>query len=55
MDLISLGFYAAICGVLSAASPAFCGFIIRFGIGIAVGAGAALLLPMLKVALGSGY
>ena len=55
MDLISLGFYAAICGVLSAVGPAFGGFIMRFGIGIAVGAGAAWLLPVLKVALGSGY
>ena len=55
MDLISLGFYAVMCGVLSAAGPALGGFVMRFGMGVAIGAAAAWLLPVLKAALGSGY
>lgn len=55
MDPISLGFYAVICGVLSAAGPAMGGFMMRFGIGVVIGAGAAWVLPLLKTALGSGY
>lgn len=55
MDAVSIGFYAVICGALSAAGPALGGLIKRISAGMLVGAAAAWLLPMLKVALGSGY
>ena len=55
MDLISLGFYAMICGILSAAGPAMGGFIRRFGIGVMVGAVAAWVLPLLKTLIGLAY
>lgn len=55
MDPISVGFYAVVCGALSAAGPALGGLVKRISIGIAVGAGAAWVLPMLKAALGTGY
>lgn len=55
MDPISIGFYAMICGTLSAAGPILGGVIRRIMIGILVGAGAAWLLPILKTAMGSGY
>jgi hypothetical protein len=55
MDPVSIGFYAVICGALSAAGPALGGLIKRISAGIVVGAAASWLLPILKTALGSGY
>ncbi len=55
MDPVSIGFYAVICGALSAAGPALGGWLRRISIGVLVGASAAWALPMLKAAMGSGY
>jgi hypothetical protein len=52
MDPINLGFYALICGTLSAAGPRMGGFISRFGIGVIVGAIAAWGLPLLRGTIG---
>jgi hypothetical protein len=52
MDPINLGFYALICGTLSAAGPRMGGFISRFGIGVGVGAIAAWALPVLRGTVG---
>lgn len=54
MDYIALGFYACICGLLSVFAPQFSTFLVRFGIGAAVGAASALLLPYLRGVI-AGY
>jgi hypothetical protein len=51
MDLIALGYYAAVCGVLGVASPWLGSFFMRFIIGGIVGVGAAALLPQVHAAL----
>lgn len=48
MDLIALGFYACVCGLLSVFAPSLGGFAVRLGIGAAVGAVSAIILPVLK-------
>lgn len=55
MDMISLGFYAAVCGVLSATAPVLGRFPVRFAIGVLVGLTAAYFLPLVKTTLGSAY
>lgn len=51
MDPITLGYYAAICALLSLVSPALGSRATRLIIGAAIGAVAALALPMLKGAI----
>lgn len=53
MDIIALGFYALICGLLSLLAPSFGTRFLRFGIGAAVGIAAAATLPIIKNALGA--
>ena len=48
MDLIALGFYACVCGVLSIFAPRLGSLPIRLGIGAIVGAVSAAVLPLLK-------
>lgn len=48
MDPITLGFYAIVCGCLSAAAPRFPRLPIRLAIGAIVGLVAASALPWLK-------
>jgi hypothetical protein len=48
MDLITLSFYAVVCGCLSVAAPKLPGFPVRLGVGAAVGLLAASLLPFIK-------
>ncbi len=48
MDPITLGFYALVCGTLSAVAPRFPRLPIRLGIGAAVGLVAASVLPAIK-------
>ena len=51
MDPISLGFYAVVCGILSAVAPNFPRLPIRLGIGAVVGVIAATVLPWIKGAM----
>ena len=55
MDMVSLGFYAVVCGTLSVAAPAFGNVPIRFGVGVLVGIAAAWGLPLIKSGLGLTY
>ena len=48
MDPITLGFYAVVCGLLSAAAPRVPKLPIRLALGAAVGLIAATVLPWLK-------
>lgn len=52
MDPITLGFYALVCGALSAFAPASLKPLLRFGIGAVVGIVAATILPMLRGIVG---
>ena len=52
MDLVALGFYALVCGVLSLAGPVLGTPILRFGIGAVVGIVAASVLPSVRVIVG---
>lgn len=54
MDLLTLVYYAAICGLLSLFAPLLGSRPIRFGVGIGVGAVAALVLPVVAGLFG-GY
>ncbi len=54
MDYIAFVFYAGICGLLSIFAPQFGTAFIRFGIGAAIGGLCAIVLPLIKGALG-GY
>lgn len=51
MDPITLGYYAAICGTLSLASPWLGSMIVRLVIGVIVGLGAAAALPQVHAAI----
>ncbi|MEL7346054.1 MAG: hypothetical protein AAFN59_14570 [Pseudomonadota bacterium] len=53
MDLIALGFYAVICGLLSLFAPRFGGLLPRVAIGATVGIAASIALPILKGAMGA--
>jgi hypothetical protein len=48
MDPITLGFYALVCGCLSAFAPRVPRLPVRLAVGAAVGLAAASVLPMLK-------
>ena len=48
MDYVALGFYAVVCGCLSAASPRVPRLPVRLAIGAVVGIAAAATLPWLK-------
>ncbi len=48
MDWLGLGYYVVICGLLGLAAPWLGRRWVRFLAGAAVGAGAVLLLPMLR-------
>ena len=52
MDLISVGFYAVICGSLSVLAPNFGNAAIRMGVGAVVGIAAAIILPMIRSSMG---
>jgi hypothetical protein len=52
MDPISLGFYAAVCGALSAAGPWLGNLVVRFIVGVAVGLVAAAALPAVRGLMG---
>ncbi|MCB1382453.1 MAG: hypothetical protein KDJ73_05900 [Notoacmeibacter sp.] len=52
MDPVTTLFYASICGVLAAVSPNFGARYARFLAGVVVGAVSAMILPVLRVALG---
>lgn len=52
MDPIAIVFYAVICGTLSAFAPQFGGMAPRLAIGAAVGIAAAIVLPLIKGAMG---
>ncbi|AHM03189.1 hypothetical protein roselon_00771 [Roseibacterium elongatum DSM 19469] len=54
MDVTALAFYAAICALLSLASPRLGRPFVRLAVGAVVGLAAAALLPILKGALGLG-
>lgn len=54
MDMIALGFYACVCGLLSVFAPKLGTFPVRLAIGAAVGAGSAFVLPFLRDMM-SGY
>lgn len=53
MDILTLAYYAGICGLLSLFAPTVGSRPLRFGIGIAVGAVAALVLPMVAGTIGT--
>jgi hypothetical protein len=48
MDVISLGFYAIVCGTLAAAGPTLGGIFTRVLAGAAVGFAAAWALPLMR-------
>ena len=52
MDPISLGFYALVCGILSAVAPGLGGMIPRLAAGAVVGVVAATVLPFLRGMMG---
>jgi len=52
MDPFVLAFYAVICGALSWAAPNLGGASIRLGVGAVVGIIAAILLPIVRSAVG---
>ena len=52
MDPVTLIFYACVCGALGWAGPKLGAPIVRLGIGAAVGITAALILPLLRGAMG---
>lgn len=52
MDLIALGFYACVCGLLSVFAPHLGTFAVRLGVGAAVGAVSAFILPLLRGMMG---
>ncbi|UWQ95576.1 hypothetical protein [Gymnodinialimonas sp. 57CJ19] len=52
MDMIALSFYAAICGLLSLAAPAFGTPGIRLAVGAGVGIAAAAALPFIRSTVG---
>ena len=54
MDIVTLTYYAAICGLLSFAAPYLGNRLVRLAIGVTVGVVAAALLPMARTAL-AGY
>ncbi|PTX57637.1 hypothetical protein C8N43_2308 [Litoreibacter ponti] len=54
MDILSLVFYAIVCGLLSVFAPNFGSTATRMGIGAVVGIAAAALLPMIRGVFG-GY
>ena len=57
MDPVSLGFYAAVCGLLGLAGPKLGAAPIRLGVGAAVGIVAVTVLPWVQGLLGAatGY
>lgn len=52
MDVMTLVFYAGICGALGWAGPMLGAPLVRIGIGAAVGIAAATILPVIKGAIG---
>ncbi|WP_425100366.1 hypothetical protein [Tropicibacter sp. S64] len=56
MDIVSLGFYAMVCGLLGLAGPKLGRAPMRLAIGAVVGVVAVTLLPVMRGALGlDGY
>jgi len=54
MDIVTLVYYAAICGLLSLAAPNLNNRMVRLSIGVVVGVIAAAGLPVIRAAL-AGY
>lgn len=54
MDIVSMTFYAVICGVLGVSAPSFSSAIQRLAFGAVVGVVAAAVLPFIKGMMG-GY
>jgi len=52
MDILALLFYGIVCGILSWVSPKVGDAPVRVAIGVAVGIGAAGLLPSVRAMLG---
>lgn len=52
MDVVTIAYYATVCGVLSLAGPRMSRAPVRFAVGIGIGVAAALLLPVIRSALG---
>ena len=52
MDPISLTFYAAVCSALTVVAPRLEGIAPRLIVGAIVGVLAAIMLPMLRLAIG---
>lgn len=52
MDLIALGFYACVCGILSVFAPQLGTIYVRLGVGAIVGAVSAFALPFLRGVIG---
>ncbi|MEM7472784.1 MAG: hypothetical protein AAF340_15650 [Pseudomonadota bacterium] len=54
MDIVALGFYACVCGLLSLFAPQLGTIYVRLGVGAAVGATSAFVLPLIRDLMG-GY
>lgn len=54
MDVVTLAYYAAICGALSVAAPYMGNRLVRLALGVLVGLIAAAVLPMARAAM-AGY
>lgn len=52
MEPISLLFYAVVCGLLSVFAPSLGGMVPRLAVGAVVGVIAAIVLPVLRGAMG---
>jgi len=52
MEPISIVFYAVICGLLSVFAPSLGGMVPRLAVGAVVGVVAAVILPVLRGAMG---
>ncbi len=52
MDIIALGFYACVCGLLSIFAPQLGTIYVRLGVGAAVGAVSAVVLPLVRGMMG---
>ncbi len=52
MDPLTLIFYAVVCGLLSLFAPTLGGRLPRLAIGAAVGIAAAIVLPLVRAAIG---
>jgi hypothetical protein len=52
MDLVSILYYALVCGALAGFAASAGGFLQRVGLGVVVGLAAAAALPLLRTLIG---